>query len=240
MSGRNGTGDIPVWLWVVGAIVFFQVMDDLWGLIPLVIMGFVLWQILGNRGRQVGRPSQGRPLPPPGPAGEPTHLPRPQGAADPVTGQSPYPSVGGPPPPTQMPRIDVPTYPGTPASGPGHPTIPSATPSTTPSGDDPAVSLARLQLAQAGRDLRAARQAGDDARVRHVLGQVGQAAERVQGALGASAQQHSAGARHLRGELSRMQGHIGAATRAGSGADGALLDRIATAAVTMGQTGPHE
>lgn len=233
--------DVPVWVWVIGFILVMRVIDDLGSIIPLVVIGFVLWKLYSTGRLRASRSPESRQLPPAVPGGD--GPPGPQGApypssTHPSTGYPPTPptgttspppgSAGGPPPPAQMPRIDVPTYPG-------------AAPAPAGGGamQDPAVTLGLLQIAQAGRDLQEARGAGHESRVAQVAGQLEQAVDRVLEALSLSAQQGRE-TRRLRTALVPLKADAAVAARPGAGADAAVLDRLTTRALSIGQTGPHE
>lgn len=235
--------DIPVWVWVVGAIVLFQVLDNPGGLVPFVV-AFILWQSFAGSRRQVGRgpsgpsgatrpgaPGSGHALPtPPPPTGPPT---------SPPTGSFPR---STPPQGSDLPRIEVPRYPG---AGGGTGAVPH-----TPSSDsaprssaqpsaalDPALSLGLLQLSQSGRDLEQARSAGDRTRVAQVLAGMGPVLDHLDRTAHASP---GTEAKTLRAGIAPLREAVTRARVQGDAVDPSVLDRILTAVRRMGQTGGHE
>lgn len=232
---------LPWWGWVLvvlGALTVLDALDG--GLLPLIIMGVIGWKLFGNQLSRGGGP-WGR-VPPGGPPGA--------GGAPPTDRPATGPPIAGPGPGRSdrpsgtpaMPTIDVPRYPGPSGAAGGHP---SAVGSGTGGGTDPARSLLRLQLAQAGRDLEQALAAGDAGRARQLLegmdrllGASGLADERSRGPFAPSrGSGHDGEERALHGDV---RAALSALARGGSGVDRHVLDRVVGRCRAMGQTGHHE
>lgn len=233
---------MPWWVWVVGVFVLLQVLGSrsLGSLIPFFFIGFVIWQLMGKGGGPQGV-SRGPGGPPPAD----DHDPYPWAPGS-TQGQSPVTGPQG-----ELPTIDVPRYPGAagqpshqvpapPAGGYGIPAPPTPPGGGGATGSDPTVSLGRLQVAQSGRDLRQAQASGDVRAVQQALDHLGRTLAQVEGSLASAAP--SPEARAFRSQLSGVRAVLGEATRSGldQPAGRALVDRIATTSIAMGQTGPHE
>ena len=202
---------MPWWGWVLvvlGALTLLDALDG--GLIPLIILGVIGWKVFGKQLSAGGGPwNRVPPGDRPGSAGAPP-ADRPPAGSSPAAGQGWADRPGGPPPP--MPTIDVPHYPGSSAS----------------SGSS-ALSLLRLQLAQAGRDLEQALAAGDAGRAQQLL----EGMDR----LLAPGRDHGGTERALQGDVrAALSGLAGG----GGDVDRAVLDRVVARCRAMGQTGHHE
>lgn len=242
---------IPWWAWAVGAWFLLNVMLDYdLSLFVLIAGAFLVRSLLGrdegggsaSPGEVEGRertpdvlpqlppqdareggatPSPWQTVPRPAPRDEP-------GRADPQDGMD-----GTDPGPGQMPRIDVPTFPGEGTGAAGgtayQGTAPGAGPVSGPS--DPVVSLAQLQLGRSARDLHAAAAAGSTAEARRVLGELDDLARRTHGALGRSQ-------RTFTGGLRRLQRDIAAARD--EEPVGPKVAQVVRAAGALGQTGRYE
>lgn len=208
---------VPVWMWLLAAFVVLRVVGDLGlNLMPLLLLGFVAYVILGQKAGRRGRVG---------------HRPRPTPTVEPTAE------------PGSMPTIDVPRYPGsaaepedpwtavvpTPAGGP-----PSAA-GMSSLGSDPAVSLVQLQVAQGGRDLEQALATGQDARVEQALSRLSVTVEQAEGALATSG---AAGAGTTRAALAGLRAATQEALRSGPGPGrAALVARVISACRAVGQTG---
>lgn len=215
---------LPVWLWILGGYVLLRAFGVELNLLSLLLVGYVAWVVLGGRARSRRRVDPYRP----------------SDRADAAQPRSAPPDQDGP-----MPTIDVPRFPGAAAQpadpwGGGAPPPPPPAPRTEAGGSspasDPAVSLVRLQVAQAGRDLEQARAGGDPRRVEAALTRLDTVVEHARAGLTTG----SAEASRLRATLDGLRGGVQEALRAGDGPQrGVLFDRIASACRTMGQTGGH-
>lgn len=269
---------VPWWAWVIGIFLLLQIGSVAGiSLLPVLIVGFVLWGMMRNQRRgtgPVGAPPRQDQLPGPPPgrpnqpsrSGEPGHL-GPHGPGrqgwDPPSGEeragwsAPADGTSG------MPRIDVPRYPDRPAAGRGQrpgqrpgpgqghghgipgstpPPLPSPgggvqQPGWSPAGSDPAVTLARMEVAQLARDLEAARTGGEPQRVDQVLSRLGSALDRLHGALSVSGQR-GPDARAQRSRVEGVRGDVAKALRekAGSPQHATLVDRVRTGLRGMDQT----
>lgn len=253
---KRNLPQLPWWVWVAGIYLLLQVGGrGLGSIAPLLMMGFIFYVMFGRSARlRQNRPRPGEAIDPVGTASPPTSLP-PHGP--PPQGRPVPPQVG-----KGMPRIDVPSYPGSPrrsgtpaaAGSAGRPALPApsghpalspyaVTPPVLPpafgtASMDPAVTLGRMQIAQAGRDLAEARDGDNQQRVGQVLTRLSLAVDQVRQALAVS----SAGDRASRSAVDKLRSDVAKALDQGrrGTVDAALAARIAAACDAMGQTGRHE
>ncbi|SOC55496.1 hypothetical protein [Ornithinimicrobium cerasi] len=226
---------LPPWAWILGIFVVLRLTSEVGvNLVPLLVLGFVAYLVVGNR-----RPQRRRP-----PVG-----PRPGQAA---TG----PAVRPPAQDGPMPRIDVPQWPGAVPGGAAgrEPVDPWAAPGGRPPrpgtgvagtsagmsslGSDPVASLAQLQVAQAGRDLEQAVAARDEQQVEQALRRLAATVAQAHDSLTAAG---SVAAGPVRASLDGLRGAAQEALRQGPGPRRReLVDRITSTCRAIGQTGRHE
>jgi hypothetical protein len=218
------------WMWILGIFVLLRVTSELdLNLLPLLVMGFVAYLVVGNRRRRPtvgpGRPGPAAPAPAPGDGGMPRiQVPRFPGG-DPDAARRP---------PGQEP-VDPWGRPAAPA-GPGAGADRGSGMSSL--GSDPVVSLAQLQVAQAGRDLEAAAATHDDLRLDQALRRLVPTLAQVQAPLATAG---SPAAARVRASVDALRGAAQEALREPPGERRAtLVGRIVSTARTIGQTGPHE
>lgn len=215
---------VPPWLWIVGGLVLLTMLSDGdFPLLPALIVGFVVFRMVGPARRRPGAPGPTRPV-----RVEPPVDPYAAGPM-PTIDVPRYPGEGGP----------VPTTPPPPAAATPYPSVSSAVPPTVGGAtEDPAVSLARLQLARCARDLDQAARHGQDAEVQRVVAEVRAEVARFAG---------------MRESGLGTPGTGGAAFASGMSTLGRLADeaaverpagpavaRLAQACRAMGETGRHE
>lgn len=210
---------VPWWGWLIGVVILLNVLDGRMSIVPLVIVGFVLYSWLGRRGRL---PWQG--------SSRPTSLPpAEQSSAD-----------------RPMPTIDVPRYPGgsPPPPPPGgqatsgqEPAVPGPTGQAQP-GEDPAVSLGRLHLSRAGRDLQNAVRDGTATEVSRTLEEITDLVTRMQGMLDVTAASAGRSTRDFAAGLRRVDELVQEARD--EHPPGAKVTRLIQACLRMGHTGRHE
>ncbi len=214
---------VPWWGWLIAVFVLLRVLDADVPVLPLIVVGAVLVNVLGRRGRLSGHGTrkvegpaggaQGWQHPPP----EDTSLQHP------------------------MPTIDVPQYPG-PSSGPGGGQGGLRTPgagSTGSTSSDPVVSLGQLHLTRSGRDLQRAAADGTATELTRVLDEIHDLVTRMQGMLAAAAGTAGAGEREAFAKgLRVLDGQVREAR--GEHPPGSRVTRVVQTCLRMGHTGRHE
>ena len=192
----------PVWVWVIAGFIVLRIASEAeLNLVPLVIIGFVLWKVVGQGRRGTPGTLQRQQLPTP----PPVAAPGPTDTAYPTPGGMP--STPAQPGASPMPRIEVPSYPG----------------ATSSVGSDPSVSLAQLQLAQVGRDLEAAAATGDAQRVDAALRRVAGTVDQVQVSLQSVS---SPAGRAVRASLDGLRAAVREALDSPPASRAALVQRV--------------
>lgn len=231
MNLRN----VPWWGWLIAIFVVLRVLRVDVPLLPLIVVGAVLGNVLGRRRHVAGGGAPGRVAGLPGPTGPPHGW-------QPAPQQSPteqgYLGTGHPgaPPQHPMPTIDVPRYPGS-GAGAGQQAAPGAGPSSTSS--DPVVSLGQLHLTRSGHDLQRAATGGTASELTRVLDEIRDLVSRMQGMLTAAAGSPGAGEREAFARGLRV---LDAQVREARGEHppGPGVTRVVHTCLRMGQTGRHE
>ncbi|MFK5634584.1 MULTISPECIES: hypothetical protein [unclassified Ornithinimicrobium] len=210
---------LPPWLWFVGGLLLLSILSDNdFPVVPALFVGFIVLRVLGQRNRSRGS------------------------GTGPARVDAPVHDEGGP-----MPTIDIPRYPG--AGGPVSSTPPPpptpypsmAAPVSTPFGgapEDPAVSMARLQLASCARDLDLAARHGHDAEVQRVVADIRGEVARLKGMRESGLGTPGTGGATFAAGLGTV-GRL-ADEAAGERPPGPAVARLVQACRAMGETGRHE
>lgn len=226
---------VPWWGWLIAVFVLLRVLDADVPVLPMIIVGAVLVNVLGRRHRLSSGGARGR-VDGQGGTRQEWQAPGPQDTP-PEDGLR-YPGSGQPGPPPQQPMttIDVPRYPG---SGAGASQSGLPTGGTGGTSSDPVVSLGQLHLTRSGRDLQRAAAEGTATELTRVLDEIHDLVTRMQGMLAAAAGTAAAGEREAFAKgLRVLDGQVREAR--GEHPPGSRVTRVVQTCLRMGHTGRHE